>query len=111
MIKKIINFTRVVISSSLLIFFIFLNKIYASNIANSQLSKGLDNLLKDLTSWAYKVIPAIGTVLIIYFFIRRGSSDEMDIKKWDNRIKTCVISAVGAVLGAVIIDLAIGYFQ
>ena len=35
----------------------------------------------------------------------------MDIKKWDNRIKTCVISAVGAVLGAVIIDLAIGYFQ
>ena len=68
-------------------------------------------MLKDLTSWAYKVIPTIGTVLVIYFFIRRGSADEMDIKKWDNRIKTCVISSVGAVLGAVIIDLAIGYFQ
>ncbi len=111
MIKKIINFIRVTLSSSLLIFFVFLNKIYASNIASSQLATGLDRLLKDLTSWAYKVIPAIGTVLTIYFFIRRGSADEMDIKKWDNRIKTCVISSVGAVLGAVIIDLAIGYFQ
>ena len=89
----------------------FVNKIYASNIASSQIAKGLDKLLKDLTSWAYKIIPAVGTVLVIYFFIRRGSSDEMDIKKWDNRIKTCVISSIGAVLGAVIIDLAIGYFQ
>ena len=111
MIKKIINFIRVTLSSSLLIFFVFLNKIYASDIGNSQIATGLDKLLKDLTSWAYKIIPAVGTILVIYFFIRRGSSDEMDIKKWDNRIKTCVISSVGAVLGAVIIDLAIGYFQ
>ena len=111
MIKKLKSFIKVSISSGLLIFFVFLNNIYASNIASSQLATGLDKLLKDLTSWAYKVIPAIGTVLTIYFFIRRGSADEMDIKKWDNRIKTCVISSVGAVLGAVIIDLAIGYFQ
>ena len=111
MMKKLINFIKVSISSILLTFFVFSNKIYASNIASSQLAKGLDNLLKDLTSWAYKIIPAVGTVLVIYFFIRRGSADEMDIKKWDNRIKTCVISSVGAVLGAVIIDLAIGYFQ
>ena len=111
MIKKTINFIRVTLSSSLLIFFVFLNKIYASDIGNSQIATGLDKLLKDLTSWAYKIIPAVGTILVIYFFIRRGSSDEMDIKKWDNRIKTCVISSVGAVLGAVIIDLAIGYFQ
>ena len=111
MIKKTINFIRVTLSSSLLIFFVFLNKIYASDIGSSQIATGLDKLLKDLTSWAYKIIPAVGTILVIYFFIRRGSSDEMDIKKWDNRIKTCVISSVGAVLGAVIIDLAIGYFQ
>ena len=111
MIKKAINFIKVSISSLILTFFMFSTKIYASNIANSQIAKGLDKLLKDLTSWAYKIIPAVGTVLVIYFFIRRGSADEMDIKKWDNRIKTCVISCVGAVLGAVIIDLAIGYFK
>ena len=111
MLKKIKEFLKISTSSFVFIFFIFLNKIYASNIANSQIAKGLDKLLKDLTSWAYKIIPTVGTILVIYFFIRRGSADEMDIKKRDNRIKTCVISSVGAVLGAVIIDLAIGYFQ
>ena len=111
MIKKLMKYINLSLSSLVFVFFMFVNKIYASNIASSQLAKGLDKLLKDLTSWAYKVIPAIGTVLTIYFFIRRGSADEMDIKKWDNRIKTCVISSIGAVLGAVIIDLAIGYFQ
>lgn len=111
MIKKLMKYINLSLSSLVFVFFMFVNKIYASNIASSQLAKGLDKLLKDLTSWAYKVIPAIGTVLTIYFFIRRSSADEMDIKKWDNRIKTCVISSIGAVLGAVIIDLAIGYFQ
>lgn len=109
--KKICNFLKVGMSSMVLTFFLFLNKIYASNIGSSQIAKGLDKLLKDLTSWAYKIIPAVGTILVIYFFIRRGSADEMDIKKWDNRIKTCVISSVGAVLGAVIIELAISYFK
>lgn len=111
MIKKVINFIKVSIPSIVLTFLMSSTKIYAGNIASSQIAKGLDKLLKDLTSWAYKIIPAVGTILVIYFFIRRGSSDEMDIKKWDNRIKTCVISSVGAVLGAVIIDLAIGYFK
>lgn len=105
--KKLIKVGMLGIST----FFMTVNDVYASSIANSQIAKGTETLLKDLTSWAYKIVPAVGTILVIYFFIRRGSADEMDIKKWDNRIKTCIISTVGAILGAVIIDLAVSYYQ
>ncbi len=54
--KKIYNFLKVGMSSMVLTFFLFLNKIYASNIGSSQIAKGLDKLLKDLTSWARCII-------------------------------------------------------
>ena len=65
MFNKFKDLIKVGATSITFIMLMFVNKIYASNIASSQLATGLDRLLKDLTSWGYKVIPAIGTLLTI----------------------------------------------
>ena len=48
---------------------------------------------------------------IIYFCIRRGMADEMDQKKWNNRIVVAVVSCIGAVLGSATLNLILGYYQ
>ena len=43
--------------------------------------------------------------------IRRGMADEMDQKKWNNRIVVAVVSCIGAVLGSATLNLILGYYQ
>ncbi len=85
-------------------------QVYASNVQNSQLVKGTEKLIKDMATWLLVLAPIVGGLLIIYFFIRRSASDEMDQKKWNNRITTAIISVIGAVLGSATLNLIIGYY-
>lgn len=84
---------------------------YASGIGNSKLATGTEELIDDLTVWLMILAPIVGIVLIIYFFIRRSAADEMDTKKWNNRITTAIISVIGAVLTAATLNLIIGYYS
>ena len=43
--------------------------------------------------------------------LRRGMADEMDQKKWNNRIVVAVVSCIGAVLGSATLNLILGYYQ
>ena len=54
---------------------------------------------------------SVAGLLIIYFCIRRGMADEMDQKKWNNRIVVAVVSCIGAVLGSATLNLILGYYQ
>ena len=38
-------------------------------------------------------------------------ADEMDQKKWNNRIVVAVVSCIGAVLGSATLTLILGYYQ
>lgn len=82
----------------------------ANDIKNSQIVKGTENLIKDLTTWLMVLAPILGGLLIIYFFIRRSAADEMDQKKWNNRITTVIVSVIGAVLASATLNLIIGYY-
>jgi len=83
---------------------------YASSVQNSKLVKGTEKLIQDVTTWLMVLSPIVGVLLIIYFFIRRAASDEMDSKKWNNRIITVIISVIGAVLASATLNLIIGYY-
>ncbi len=84
---------------------------YAGEVGDSKLATGTEELINDLTIWLMILAPIVGIVLIIYFFIRRSASDEMDMKKWNNRITTAIISVIGAVLTAATLNLIIGYYS
>jgi ABC-type molybdate transport system permease subunit len=82
----------------------------ADTVNDSQIVKGTEKLIGDLTTWLMIFAPVVGGLLIIYFFIRRSAADEMDQKKWNNRITTAIISVIGAVLASATLNLIIGYY-
>ncbi|MFI3238741.1 MAG: hypothetical protein R3Y47_12085 [Lachnospiraceae bacterium] len=84
---------------------------YASSVGSSKIATGTEDLIKDVTTWLMVLAPVVAGLLIIYFCIRRSAADEMDQKKWNNRIMVAVVSCIGAVLGSATLNVIIGYYQ
>lgn len=83
----------------------------AEDIGSSRLAKGTEKLIQDVTTWLMILAPVAAILLIVYFCIRRSAADEMDQKKWNNRITTAIISCIGAVLTSATLNLIIGYYK
>lgn len=84
---------------------------YADGVQDSKLVTGTEKLIGDVTTWLMVLAPVVAGLLIIYFCIRRSAADEMDTKKWNNRIVVAVVSCIGAVLGSATLNLIIGYYK
>lgn len=98
-------------SAVIVIFLMNSRTAYASSISQSRLALGTERLIKDATSWLMILAPILAGLLIIYFCIRRSAADEMDQKKWNNRIVVAIISCIGAVLGSATLNIIIGYYR
>jgi len=90
---------------------LFTNCCFATGVAESQLAIGTENLIKDLTNWLLILAPVLTVCLVGYYLLRKSASDEMDTKRWDNRIKVAVISCVGVILASGLINIIIGYYR
>lgn len=84
---------------------------YASAFEESKLATGTTKLIDDVTKWLLILAPTVGALVIVYFLIRRSHADEMDEKKWSNRIKVAVASVIGAVVASSIINVIVGYYK
>ncbi|MDF2923899.1 MAG: rane protein [Paenibacillaceae bacterium] len=83
----------------------------AGDIKDSKLVSGTEKLIGDITTWLMILAPIVSGLLIIYFCIRRSAADEMDVKKWNNRIVVAIVSCIGAVLGSATLNIIIGYYK
>lgn len=83
----------------------------SGGIQSSKLATGTKQLIQDATTYLMVLAPVAAGMLIIYFCIRRSAADEMDQKKWNNRITVAVVSCIGAVLGSATLNVIIGYYQ
>ena len=93
---------------------IFSNAVYAfgdTAVQDSQLVKGTEKLISDVTTWFMVLSPIVAGLFIVYFSIRRSAADEMDQKKWNNRIVTAIVSCIGAVLASTTLNIIIGYYK
>ena len=97
--------------AALTMFFLKAYTVYASGISQSKLATGTQKLIGDATSWLMILAPVVAGLLIIYFCIRRSAADEMDQKKWNNRIVVAIVSCIGAVIGSATLNIIIGYYQ
>ena len=84
---------------------------HASGVSQSRLATGTEKLIGDATTWLMVLAPVVAGLLVIYFCIRRSAADEMDQKKWNNRIVAAIVSCIGAVLGSATLNIIIGYYQ
>lgn len=114
-IKKLKNKVKAVGAGGLTTYLILQNSVTAyaagGDIGGSQIAKGTENLISDATAWLMILAPIAAGLLIIYFCIRRSAADEMDQKKWNNRIVVAIVSCIGAVLGSATLNIIIGYYQ
>lgn len=84
---------------------------YANGIRDSKLATGTEKLIGDATTWLMVLAPVVAGLLIIYFCVRRSAADEMDQKKWNNRIVVAIVSCIGAVIGSATLNIIISYYQ
>lgn len=97
--------------ASLYLFLCSADTVYANGIIGSKLDTGTRRLIADATSALLVLAPVAAGLLIIYFCIRRSAADEMDQKKWNNRIVVAIVSCIGAVVGSATLNIIIGYYQ
>jgi ABC-type molybdate transport system permease subunit len=83
----------------------------AAGINSSKIVTGTEKLINDVTTWLMVLAPVVAGLLIIYFCIRRSAADEIDQKKWNNRIIVAIVSCIGAVLGSATLNLILSYYN
>jgi len=87
--KSLFKFSRRRLRVFILMFintFITIPAYAATSVADSKIAKGTERLIQDLTTWLMVLAPVAAGLLIIYFFIMRSAADELDQKKWNNRV-------------------------
>lgn len=110
-IKKFINIKRIgKVGLALTSLFCYTNTCFAA-IQDSKIVTGTESLISDLTGWLLILAPVLTVLLVGYFFLRKAASDEMDAKRWDNRIKIAVISCIGVVVASGLINVIMNYYK
>jgi len=79
-------------------------------LASSKAYTGTQSLLNDLSGILLVAAPIVGTACIIYFAIRRSAADEMDQKKWNQRIIIAIVSIIIAVVASSLISVITSYY-
>ncbi len=113
MIKKIIcKATKIMTAVSTFIVTVFIRTTaFATDFGNSKLATGTEALINDVTKWLMVISPIATVLFVVYFLIRKSAADEMDAKKWNNRIVVALVCCVGAVLASAIVNLLVGYYK
>ncbi len=83
----------------------------AGGLEGTSLVTGTKELVNDATSILLVLAPIIGICVSAYFLIRRGAADEMDAKKWENRLKVALISMIGVVVLSATVKAILNYFS
>lgn len=84
--------------------------VFASPVSDSDLAKGTEALVADLTVWAIILCVAVAGVAAVYFFIRKSMADEQDQVRWNKRIVTAIVCGVGGSVITGVISLILSYY-
>lgn len=82
----------------------------ANNLANSEIGRGIRQLILDISGFLVILSPLAGAAAAGYFILRRSTADEQDGKMWTNRAKIAVFCGVGGMMGSVLVNLLSSYF-
>lgn len=109
-IKTVYKRLRICLVNFFLSLMMITNTVYADSIKESIFYTGTMKMLKDLGTALAIISPILAGVMVGYCFLRKSAADDMDQKKWSNRINIAIFSGIGGALGGVIISLIGGYF-
>lgn len=85
--------------------------VYAEAIDESKLATGTKQLIEDVTSYMTGIGIAVTVLMVVYCLIRRNMADEMDHRKWQQRMTVSGISGIGIVVASSVINIIFSYYQ
>lgn len=106
--KRVLTFALVVVCLLCMSVVAFAD---GGNFGSSTLANGIKNIVSDVTAWLTGIALAVGTLVIVFFLIRRAMADEQDKKQYNSRIITALVSTIGVVVASSLISIITGYFQ
>lgn len=80
-VKRVVEkINKVFLAIMLTIFTMIFNTVpvFAGGFGDSIFATGTKSLITDIGKWLLILAPIVGTLVSVYFFIRRGAADEMD---------------------------------
>jgi heme/copper-type cytochrome/quinol oxidase subunit 2 len=83
----------------------------AEGIQNSTIATGTRNLIEDITAWMIGISIVVTVLMVVYCLIRRNMADEMDHKKWQQRMTVSLVSGIGAIAASSVINILASYYQ
>lgn len=108
------NFARKITEKINMVFIIMMctvQGVYADGIQNTSLATGTRSLIEDVTSWLTGIGIVVTILMVVYCLIRRNMADEMDHKKWQQRMTVSLVSGVGIVAATSVINVLVSYYQ
>lgn len=85
--------------------------VLADGIQNTTLATGTRQLIEDVTSWMTGIGAVVTILMVVYCLIRRNMADEMDHKKWQQRMTVSLVSGIGVIAATSVINVLVSYYQ
>ncbi|WP_373843197.1 hypothetical protein [Bacteroides heparinolyticus] len=85
--------------------------IVAAPVSGDALKDAVVRLLNDVILWLWIIAPVVAIVMIIILFIKKSMASEQEQLTYNNRIRTVVVSVLGAYLASFLIKLLLSYFS
>lgn len=82
-----------------------------AGIQDSILSTGTKNLIEDATTALTWIALGAGALSAGWCLLRRSTADEVDQKKWWDRMVTSGISSIGVIIVSQVINAIASYYQ
>lgn len=105
--KKITN----TVKTTFIIILFTVNRVCADGIQNTALATGTRQLIEDVTSWMVGIGVVVTVLMVVYCLIRRNMADEMDHKKWQQRMIVSLVSGIGVIAATSVINVLVSYYQ
>lgn len=85
--------------------------IVAGAVSGDALKNAVIRLLNDVIMWLWLIAPVVAIVMIIILFMKKSVASEQEQLAYNNRIKTVIVSVLGAYLASFLIKLLLSYFS
>jgi len=82
-----------------------------AGIQDSILATGTKNLIEDATTALTWIALAATALVVGWCLLRRSAADEVDQKKWWDRMVTSAISGIGVIIASQVINAIASYYQ
>jgi len=87
------------------------SKSSGGSFSSSVLATGTINLINDISTWLLVLVPSVGSLCALVFFLRKNAANEQEQGQWDRRLKITAFCVIGGTVASAMINVITGYYK